>query len=307
VKVVERWRDGAGTPEEVRAAQALRAVAGEPGLDELALARLQHRIARALRPARRGFWRWQPVVVALVLGVAGMAAATIGAVVVKRRPPVVTPLPSERGKAHRSRPHGPVIVSAQAQSQSLPVGPPAPAVTKSPPSPPPRPAPKPAPVPAGDGLEVRMFSQAMQAWRAGDAAGALGRIDAYQDLFPRGHFAPEAILVKVDALHALGRSAEVLDFLRSLSLAQLPRSTELQVIRGELSAKAGRCQEALVDLDEVLRHDPGERLGARALYARASCRSRVGDALGAETDLRVYLLRYPTGPQAAAARRALSR
>jgi Flp pilus assembly protein TadD len=147
----------------------------------------------------------------------------------------------------------------------------------------------------------------MRAWRAGDARGALDRIAEYEDLYPGGHFAPEAILVKVDALQALGRSDEALTFLRYQSLAKLPRATELEVIRGELSAKAGRCEEAVADFDQALRHDPGERLGARALYARASCRARLGDEVGAETDLRLYLLRYPNGPHVVAVRRALAR
>jgi hypothetical protein len=63
----------------------------------------------------------------------------------------------------------------------------------------------------------------------------------------------------------------------------------------------------VADFDQALRHDPGERLGARALYARASCRARLGDEVGAETDLRLYLLRYPNGPHVVAVRRALAR
>jgi tetratricopeptide (TPR) repeat protein len=312
MRVIERWSERAATPAEARAASALAGLRAEPDLDAVALQRLHHRIAAAVRPRRRRAWRWQPAVVALlVLGVAGIAAATIGVVVSRRSPVVITPLSSAPPqKSKRAKRRGPLIV---AQGDAAPVGPPAPPaveparpVVEAPKPAAPRAVP-PAPAKAGDGEEVRLFSEAMRAWRSGDARGALVRIEDYEDLYPEGHFAPEAILVKVDALQALGRSNEALSFLRYQSLAKLPRSTELEVIRAELSAKAGRCDEALIDLDQVLRRDPGDRLGARALYARASCRSRLGDEVGAETDLRLYLLRYPNGPHVVAVRRALAR
>jgi hypothetical protein len=163
------------------------------------------------------------------------------------------------------------------------------------------------PAPARDGEEVRMFSAALRAWRAGDARGALAGVEDYQNIFPRGQFAHEVIVIKVDALQALGRSREALEFLRYMSLDGLPRSAELHVIRGELAAKARQCYDALVDFDHVLKRDPGGPLGARALYARASCRARHGDDTGAESDLRLYLLRYPTGAQVSEVRRALAR
>jgi hypothetical protein len=301
--LIERWSDGATTPAEVRAAASLAALRAEPDLDPVAMARIQHRISMAVRPSRRRFaWRWQPAAVSLlVLGVASIAAATISVVVTRRAPVMIAPLSiSPPEKTRRPRHRGPVIVGTK---EEAPVGPPAPPVIEPPP------APKPVPLPAaksGDGLEVRMFSEVTRAWRRGDARGALDRIDAYEDLFPEGNFAPEVILIKVDALQALGRSDEALNSLRYRSLARLPRSTELELIRGELSAKAGRCDEAVVDFDQVLRHEPNERLGERALYARASCRARLGDQDGAETDLRLYLLRHPNGPHVAAVRRALT-
>jgi hypothetical protein len=311
MKAVQRWSERAATPAEARAAASLAVLNTEPDLDEVALNRLRHRIAAGTRPQRRWAWRLSPAVVALlVLGLAGAAAATIGVVVARRAPVVITPLSSAPPvPKKRTKRRGPVIVAQRDAAPVAPVGPPAPPVIEEPKPVPPRPA-TPPPVPAarpGDGDEVRLVSEAMRAWRAGDSKGALGAIEDYENLYPAGHFGAEVLLVKVDALQALGRSAEALRILRYTELAKLPRSVELQVIRGELSAKDGNCDEAVVDLDQVLRHEPGERLGERALYARASCRARLGDEVGAETDLRLYLLRYPNGPHASAVRRALAR
>jgi hypothetical protein len=113
-------------------------------------------------------------------------------------------------------------------------------------------------------------------------------------------------VVKVDALQALGRSREALTFLRDLSLEDLPRSSDLRLNRAELTARSGGCQAALADLDQVLARDQDRALHARALYARASCRARVGDEAGAEADLRLYLVRHPDGAHIDAVRRALS-
>ena len=312
---VVRWTEKAETPAEERAAVALQALRAEPELEAAALTRIQNRIVVALRPRplhlRRAAWRWQPALLALVtLGVAGIAAATIGAVVVSRKR-VIEPLPTptQPDKPHRGKARGPTIVPA---AEEPPAAPPVEEVVE-PPAPPPR-AEAPAhhaapasPLPEGDGEEVRMFSTAMRAWRAGDARGALAGVEDYQNIFPGGHFAHEVIVIKVDALQALGRSREALDFLRYLSLDRMPRAAELHVIRGELAAKAELCDEALVDFDSVLKRDPGGSLGARALYARASCRARLGDDVGAEVDLRLYLLRYPGGAHVTEVRRALAR
>jgi tetratricopeptide (TPR) repeat protein len=190
-----------------------------------------------------------------------------------------------------------------------------------PPPPPPAPAarapaavrttaaatPPPTPAPAGDGAEVRLFSAALRAWRVRDAGGALALLDQYQTDFPDGHFAHETLVIRVDALQALGRSREALAHLQVLPLDELPRAAELHLIRGELLVKAGRCQEALFDLERVLTRDRDDDVEARALYARASCRARLGDTLGAETDLRLYLLRHPQAPHAPDVRRALAR
>jgi hypothetical protein len=310
MKALERWSERAATPAEARAGLALAELRAEPDLDEVALGRLRHRIAAATRPQRRRVWRWSPALVALlVLGLAGVAAATIGVVVSRRAPVVITPLSSAPAPKKPTRRRGPVIVAQRDAAAAAPVGPPAPALIEQPkPAPIKAAVPRPAgPAKPGDGDEVRLVAEAMRAWRAGDAKAALGSIEDYENLYPDGHFAPEVLLVKVDSLQTLGRAAEALRILRSTELGKLPRSIELQVIRGELAANDGTCAEAVVDLDQVLRHEPGERLGERALYARASCRARLGDEVGAETDLRLYLLRYPNGPHASAVRRALAR
>jgi hypothetical protein len=309
MSAVERWTERAESPVEERAAAAWRALRAEPDLDGLALARIQQRVQQAVRPRRgRMVWRWQPAAVALlVLGVAGIAAATIGAVVVTRQRVEIVPIsPPEKPRRGKSR--TPVIIREAPTAPQPPpvVGPPAPAPRPEPAARP-TPPPPPPPAPAGDGEEVRMFSEAMRSWRTGDARAALALVEEYQDLFPGGHFSHEAIVVKVDALQALGRSPEALGFLRYLRLDRLPRSAELHVIRGELAAKAGYCEEAVVDFGQVVKRDPGGALGARALYGRASCRARLGLDAEAEADLRNYLLRYPAGAHVSEARRALAR
>lgn len=316
---VERWTERASTPAEERAAEALRALRAEPALGEPDLARIQNRMTQALRPLRRhARWRWQPALVSLaVLSVAGIAAATIGAVVVQVRKRVIEPLPAEvREKPRRSKGRGPTIVRTTPEAPPVeevaepPIPEPAPAPKKESRVPAPRPVEEPPKAPAAapsDGQEVRLFAAAMRAWRAGDARGALAGVEDYQNLYPDGQFMHEALVVKVGALQALGRSTEALAFLRYLSLDRLPRSAELHVIRGELAAKAGLCEEAVIDFDLVLKREPRGPVGARALYARASCRARLGDDGGAESDLRLYLLRHPVGAHVSEVRRALSR
>lgn len=344
---LERWTDRVAplAPAQERAAEQWQALRAEPDLDAMALARLHSRVVHAARPPRRlPHWRWQPALLALViLGTAGIAAATIGAVVKLARPTptpsLLTPPPAPPKPPRRVavvRPLSPEIPATSVPAP-LPQVPATSAPAREPEVPAtsgarptarvgavpatsgvvgPREVPAtsgvagPREVPAasmGDGAEVRLFSAAMRAWRERDAGRALAHVAEYQSLFPGGHFAHEAMVVKVDALQALGRPREALAFLWSLSLDGVPRAAELRLIRAELSAKAQRCRDALPDLDRVLAGDPGLTLGARALYARASCRAAVGDPAGAESDLRLYLIRHPDGAHIESVRRALVR
>jgi TolA-binding protein len=154
--------------------------------------------------------------------------------------------------------------------------------------------------------------------KAHDPASALAALDAYRTRFPGGVLAPEAAMLRAEALLQIGRKGDALAELDRLSLAQMPNSDEPHVLRGELRAAVGRWREALADFDVVLRGHAGEsaEIGAptdakahgrleRALWGRALARSRLGDDAGARADLRECLRRFPGGRFASEAARLL--
>jgi hypothetical protein len=85
-------------------------------------------------------------------------------------------------------------------------------------------------------------------------------------------------------------------------LASLPNRDEQLVVRGELRAGKARWREAEHDFDDVLKA-PGlpaastkvRSIQERALWGRASARSRLGDQDGARADLNLYLRHFPGG------------
>jgi hypothetical protein len=137
-----------------------------------------------------------------------------------------------------------------------------------------------------------------------DAPGALAALDAYDARFPRGTLRREADGARVDALLLLGREGDALVVLRRLSLEPRGRDQELRVIRGELTAPSS-CTAAVDDFERVLAEAPPAALAERALHGRATCRARLGDDAAAARDFREYLRRFPEGPFAGEARRAL--
>jgi hypothetical protein len=154
--------------------------------------------------------------------------------------------------------------------------------------------------------ETRLFRAALARLRiARDPHGALALLDGYAAAFPRGRYAAEASVARIDALLAAGRRADALAALRALSLAAVPRRLELTVMRAELAAAAGDCQGARADLDSALAERLPPTLEERALYERALCRDRAGDRAGARVDLDRLLLRFPAGNLAPSARTAL--
>ena len=137
-----------------------------------------------------------------------------------------------------------------------------------------------------------------------DAPAALAALDDYLARFPGGVLAREARVGRVDALLMLDRSDEALRALEELPLDAHRRSTELQLIRGELRARTD-CGRGEADFTAVLARVRTAALEERALYGRAACRSKQGNAGGAADDLRRYLDRFPTGAHADWARRWL--
>jgi len=151
-----------------------------------------------------------------------------------------------------------------------------------------------------------------------DPLSALEVLDDYRLRFPNGGLAPEAAMLRVEALLQVGRRGDALAELDRLSLSQMPNSDERYVLRGELRAAVGRWREALGDFNVVLRGHAEEEaeIGAatdmklrdrseRALWGRALVRSHLGDDVGARADLQECLRRFPRGRFASEATRLL--
>jgi hypothetical protein len=106
---------------------------------------------------------------------------------------------------------------------------------------------------------------------------------------------------------SLDRRSEALRVLDSLVIERLPRGAELGVLRAELRAQAGRCADAIADFDRCATTPRcGPQSEERAIFGRASCRGKLGQAAAARADLERYLLRFPHGWRSEAVRQALA-
>lgn len=123
---------------------------------------------------------------------------------------------------------------------------------------------------------------------------ALRFLDDHQRELDKGGFGHESLILRVEALLALGRSAEVLRLLDGAALTDVAAAQALLVTRGELRAAAGRCGEGVGDFALVLaRSRPTDR---RALLGRALCRQQLGDAAGARADVERLRKEFPHQP-----------
>ena len=318
-----RWRDRppGGDADEDRAAaltrDALASGAFPAGLDDRELAALEARLGTERR-ARPPFWLRPAIVAALVsISVASVMGyetgwfAPLRARLRFRAIPPAVPIPTARPKARPSRP---AVESARpAPAPVVPPAPPPTTVTEPPArklalaTPPPAPAPAPVersePTPASP--EIVELEQAMSLLRGKhDAPAALAALDEYIARFPDGTLAREARVARVDALLMLDRADDALRALEELPLDAHRRSTELQLIRGELRARTD-CAHAEADFTAVLARVQAGALEERALYGRAVCRSTQGNTGGAADDLRRYIDRFPKGAHAGWAHRWL--
>jgi hypothetical protein len=140
-----------------------------------------------------------------------------------------------------------------------------------------------------------------------DAAAAARTLGDYAQRFPHGTLAGEARTARVDALVRSGQRALALaelDQEAPRGLSALPQGQELGVLRAELLAESGDCAAALTAFEHVPADGP-RALRERALWGRAACRATLGDASGSRQDLQQYLVSFPNGRFAAAARAAL--
>jgi hypothetical protein len=161
-----------------------------------------------------------------------------------------------------------------------------------------------SPPPDADGAsESQAVGVALRKLRQNhDARGALVALEQYRTAFPNGRLGAEAGLIQVEALLALGDRAAALRLLDDdASLGRGPRARELLVLRGELRAAASRCAEAVADLGQSLSATPHDAVDERALFARASCLSRLHQFDAARSDLKQYRAQFPTGANAAVA------
>ena len=162
--------------------------------------------------------------------------------------------------------------------------------------------------PGGASEEARLLGVAIRRLRRDrDARGALSALDERAREFPRGELGAEADLVRVEALLALDNRDAALHLLDGRELTAGPRARQALALRGELRAEAGRCAEAVADLERAIGASSDDNLAERGLFARASCLSRLHQYPEARRDLEAYLRRFPNGPRAASATEALGR
>jgi hypothetical protein len=308
--------------------------AGELPDEELPTLRWRVRTSQRLRVLRPRLVLRTAVVVGVVFCVGGVVGAVVAPMWAPKPSPGTSPSGAAPPRAHKPRPlpapvapatpapepaSEPAVVAPTAatpEPRPTPTRPRAPVrvamvtepvaapVTAAPQVAPPSPAPPPAPeAPSAIAVEQALVGQAMRTLREShDAQAALTLLAQHADRFPGGALAPEATLLRIEALLALGRRNEALSVLDRTALAALPNRDEQRVVRGELRAAAGRWREAKRDFDDVLREgglpaaDPRARaIQERALWGRASARSRLGDATGARGDIGLYLQFFPAG------------
>jgi hypothetical protein len=120
--------------------------------------------------------------------------------------------------------------------------------------------------------ESYSFASVIEPWhRTHNANSALALLDAHEQRYPNGHMRLETRVLRAEIYLAQGHESEALAVLDSVALAGLPRGRELQVVRGELRIKAGRCPEGRKDLGDVLEKGVADPLAKRALRAIHHC------------------------------------
>ena len=151
--------------------------------------------------------------------------------------------------------------------------------------------------PAQDSSSVqeaaRFLTETVRALRIERRPGtALSLLDRHGDLLAKSPFVHEALLLRVEAMLALGRKGEVLRLLDGAVLTDVAASRSLLITRGELRATANRCAESIGDFDEVLA--AAKQADRQALFGRAMCRKKVGDSAGARADVERYRREFPS-------------
>jgi len=123
---------------------------------------------------------------------------------------------------------------------------------------------------------------------------ALALLDQYASVLAGNAFAQESLLLRVEAMLALGQRTAVLRLLDGTSLTDVAASRALLVTRGELRRAANRCADGIGDFDMALAE--AQRPPKQALFGRALCKQRLGDTAGANADFERYRREFPGDP-----------
>jgi hypothetical protein len=155
-----------------------------------------------------------------------------------------------------------------------------------------RPEARPAPREGGSPQATTHLGQAVRALRVEHSPKtALLLLDRHAEELAGNAFAREALLVRVEAMVALGQHREVLRLLDGTPLTGGAASQALLLMRGQLRAAANRCADALGDFSLVLART--RQPSKQALLGRAACKKQLGDREGARADLERYRMEFP--------------
>lgn len=324
-----RWKDRTdqGDVAERAAGHAFRCAAAEPPRAAPPLARVAARLRGSRRPIRLV---WAVTATAFILGLATAASAAHFNLLPAWLLDIMKPgtaIPSREGArlpqaVARTSPSSPAAV-AEPAPPALPATPrtpdprvAAPVAEEAPPTPPAR-----APSAAGRAATAprklvsvegnpsagartsasgaapapdvgKYLSETIHLLRKERMpAAALRLLDGHEPELAKAGFGHEALILRVEALLALGRRAEALRVLDSASLTDVAASRVLLITRGELRAAANRCTDGLADFDLVLARS--KQLDRQALIGRALCRKKLGDLAGARADIQRLREQFP--------------
>jgi hypothetical protein len=130
---------------------------------------------------------------------------------------------------------------------------------------------------------TRFLTEAVRALRVERSpTTAIELLDRHAQELEGNALAREALLVRTEAMLALGRKSEVLRLLDRTGLTAGAASRALLLMRGELRASADRCAEAIGDFSLVLAD--ARRPPRQALHGRAMCYEKLGDTERARAD-----------------------
>jgi hypothetical protein len=123
---------------------------------------------------------------------------------------------------------------------------------------------------------------------------ALALLDQHASELAGNAFAEESLLLRVEAMLAMGQRSAVLRLLDGTPLTDVAASRGLLLTRGELRAAANRCADSIGDFNLVLTE--ARRPPKQALLGRAMCKQKLGDAAGANADFDRYRHEFPGDP-----------